>query len=197
MSELIILCRPEEMDEACGLGYRLACAAWQVGRDGRLWRSPIPRLKSGSVMAVSGGMGGERLQDDIAAECARLGIDEVLWLETTRSTAISGGNISEYLKGETNVLVEPVRHYFTLPSRNGNGMPINETQLGKFRDNAKCRGFSRELGCKYFLWEGGCVLYDDAESISAKVKLLRDLGAERIILPYSSERVRAFLRARP
>lgn len=197
MSELIILSRPEEMDEACGLGYRLACAAWQVGRDGRLWRSPIPRLKRGSVMAVSGGMGGEHLQDDIAAECARLGIDEVLWLEETRSTAISGGNISEYLKGQSDVFVEPMRHWFALPSRNGNGTPINETQLEKLRADAKCRGFSRELGCKYFLWEGGCVLYDDAESIGRKIKLLQDIGTKRIILPYSSERVRAFLRAHP
>ena len=197
MSELIILCRPEKLDEACGFGHRLACAAWQVGEDGRLWRSPIPRLERGTIMAVSGGAGGEQLQRDVAAECSRLGIDEVLWLDKIRSTAISGGNVSEYLKGETDVFIEPLRHYFTLPSPNGNGEPINETQLAKFRTAAKCRGFSRELGCKYLIWEGGCVLYDDAESIGGKIKLLQDIGIKRIILPYSSERVKAFLRARP
>ena len=197
MSELIILCRPEEMDEARGLGYRLACAAWQVGKDGRLWRSPIPRLERGSLMAVWGGAEGARLQSDIAAECTHIGIDEVLWLDKIRSTAISGGNVSEYLKGEKDVFIEPLRHCFTLPSRSGNGTPINEMRLEKFRATAECRGFSRELGCKYFIWEGGCVLYDDAESIGWKIKLLQALGAERIILPYSSKRVRGFLRARP
>ena len=148
-------------------------------------------------MAVSGGAGGELLQNDIAAECSRLGIGEVLWLDKIRSTAISGGNVSEYLKGETDVFIEPLRHYFTMPSRNGNGMPINEKQLEKFHTAAVCRGFSRELGCKYLLWEGGCVLYDDAESIGMKIRLLRETGVKRIILPYSSERVKAFLRARP
>ncbi|MBR6654839.1 MAG: hypothetical protein IKL27_08950 [Oscillospiraceae bacterium] len=194
MSELIILCRPEELDEAHSLGYRLACAGWQVGKDGRLWRSPMPKLSRGSLMTVLGGKSGERLQDDITAECARLGIDEVLWLDKMRSTAISGGNVSEYLKGETDVFVEPMRHYFTLPSNNGNGVPINEAQLEKFKATVKCRGFSRELGCKYLIWEGGCVLYDDAESIGRKIKLLRDIDIKRIILPYSSKRVREFLR---
>ena len=121
----------------------------------------------------------------------------MLWLDKIRSTAISGGNVSEYLKGETDVFIEPLRHYFTMPSRNGNGMPINEKQLEKFHTAAVCRGFSRELGCKYLLWEGGCVLYDDAESIGMKIRLLRETGVKRIILPYSSERVKAFLRARP
>lgn len=210
MSELIILCRPEELDEACRSGYRAACAAWRVGDDGRLWRSPLPRLRSGSIMAICGGENTGHVEGDIAAECTRLGIGEVLWLADGTppagkgyrllqplSTAISGGSIGEYLKGEAAVIIEPMRHYFTLPSRDGNGTPINGMQLEKCRAAAKSGGFSRELGCKYLIWEGGCVLYDDAESIGGKIKLLRQLNVGRIILPYSSERIKVFLRARP
>lgn len=208
MSELIILCRPEELDETCRLRYRIACAAWRIGDDGRLWRSPLPKLSRGSLMAVYGGADRRCAESDIAAECSRLGIDEVLWLADTlppaakgyrlykpRSTAMSGGNFCEYLKGEATVIIDPVRHYFALPDRSGNGEAINGKQLKKFLTAAECGGFSRELGCKYLLWEDGCVLYDDVESIAEKIKLLRGLGAERIILPYSSERVRAFLRS--
>lgn len=210
MSELILLCRPEEMDEARGFGYRTACAAWRVGDDGRLWRSPLPKLPSGSLMAVFGGESTARLQNDITTECTRLGMDEVVWLASGKapaekgyrlyqphSSAISGGSLAQYLKGSAEVFIEPLRHYFTLPDPSGNGTPISETQLDNFRAAARCRGFSEALGCKYLLWEGGCVLYDDTESIARKIKLLGALGVKRMILPFSSRRVRAFLRSRP
>lgn len=210
MSELILLCRPEEMDEARGFGCRAACAAWRVGDDGRLWRSPLPKLPRGSLMAVLGGKSSVRLQADIEAECSRLGMDEVLWLSEIappagkgyrlyrpRSSAISGGDLAQYLKGAAEVFVEPLRHYFTLPDPSGNGAPISEQQLNNFRAAAGCRGYSRELGCKYLIWEGGCVLFDDTESIARKIELLGTLGVKRMILPFSSRRVRAFLRSRP
>ncbi len=209
MSELILLCHPEEVEETRSMGYRCACAAWRVGDDGRLWRSAVPKLLHGSMMAVFGGEGSSLLGGDIEGECARLGLRDVLWLASGNapaekgyrlyrplSTAISGGSIETYLLGAKTVLVEPVRHYFSLPEPKGAGVPISEKQLEEFMKVSGSGMFSRQLGCKYLLWEDGCVLYDDAESIGRKVVLLRNLGAELIILPYMSGRIREFLRLR-
>lgn len=208
MSELILLCRPAEVDEVRRHGFRVACAAWQAGGDGRLWRCPLPELPRGSLMAVFGGAGeNERLGADIAAECGRLGINEVLHfaeaplraaggykLYAPVSTAISGGSLSQRFDGEASAFIEPVREYFTLPARCGSGRQISAAQLEKFAAGACCSGFSPELGCKYTFSEAGCVLHDDAETVRRKIELLGNIGVERIVLPYASPCVREFLR---
>ena len=210
MSELILLCRPEEIGEARRHGLRIACAAWCIGGDGRLWRSPLPTLPKGSMMAVFGGLGEntEPLRADIAAECRRLNISEVLYFPSApvhigklgyklyipASTAISGGSLAQRFACESTAFIEPCREYFALPCRSGNGVPISAKQLEIFSASAQCRAFSPELGCKYMLSPAGAVLYDDAETVGRKVELLRKTAVERIVLPYVSPSVREFLR---
>ena len=211
MSELILLCCPEEVDESRRFGLRIACAAWRVGNDGRLWRCPLPELPRGSIMAVFGGADSGLPAADISAECARLNIDEVLCFNASSllsglkkyklyapiSTAISGGSLAQRFAGEKNAFIEPCREYFSLPSHSGSGTPISAGQLKNFIAIARCTGFSAELGCKYAFSAEGCVLYDDLETVRRKTEILGELGVERIVLPYASPSVRAFLRSRP
>lgn len=208
MSELILLCRPEELREARRFGLRRACAGWKIGEDGRLYRCAMPAGET-ELMAVFGAGNNFEgaLAEDIRRECSRLGGREVLCFSPSdimprcrgckitapRSTALWGGELRELFRDKSPAFIEPVREYFSLPFKNG-GSPISEERLCEFRAKALAEGFSRELGCKYLLSAEGCVLYDDAESIARKIDILSDMGVEKAVLPYGSGRIREFLR---
>ena len=84
MSELILLCRPEEVNEAHRCGLKVACAAWQVGTEGGLWRLPVPRTGIDMPAVFDAhGHGSAALKAEIRSECARLGADTLLYFAPT------------------------------------------------------------------------------------------------------------------
>ncbi len=202
MQELIVLCSPEDIDAVRSFGLPIAVAAWRWGDDGRLWRLPLPVLPRDSFMAVFGG--GKICLDDMRSECARLGISEILWfadaeapamkgygLYAPRSTAICGGSLADIFAAGDCAIIEPSCEYFTRPG--GVGEAISDERLAEIVSNARSSGFSVELGCKYAFTDEGCALYDDAETVAAKLDILRSLGVERAVLPYREPAVREFL----
>lgn len=105
-------------------------------------------------------------------------------------TAISGGNFTQYLQesaaahggaGRTALDVQRLRMEFTLPSRTGQGKPLSAQELKQLLEQEQpAVFFSEDLCARYFTYrredDTRFVLFDDAETISRKLRLGTDLG---------------------
>ena len=113
------------------------------------------------------------------------------------STAISGGSLREMLQALQNrygaqrlaLDVQRLIMDFPLPCMSGQGrlMKLAELQaLQKRRDISTF--YSRELGAHYFTYSGNgethFVLFDDAQTLKAKLSLGAELGIETAFLMY-------------
>ena len=104
------------------------------------------------------------------------------------STALSGGNLQERLRealqqfsGRTALLVERVRMDFTLPARTGEGIPLTAQELDALMEReSPSVFFSQDLCARYFTYsrggQGHFVLFDDAETITHKLRMGSSLG---------------------
>ena len=105
-------------------------------------------------------------------------------------TAISGGNFAQYLQesaaahggaSRTALDVQRLRMEFTLPSRTGRGKPLSQQELKQLLDQEQpAVFFSEDLCARYFTYrrdgDTRFVLFDDAETISRKLRLGAELG---------------------
>ena len=105
-------------------------------------------------------------------------------------TALSGGNLAEYLQscinryGGANRLaldIERLRMDFQLPARSGMGTPLTrETFCKLLEQETPSTFFSQELCARYFTYTQNknfhFVLFDDADTLNRKLRLGRNLG---------------------
>ena len=118
------------------------------------------------------------------------------------STALSGGSLSLRLReamdrfGAVAAEAEVMRMDFTLPERTGEGRPLEREEARRLLREAGGRSFfSEELMTFYFSFRRGreihFILYDNAESLRRKLRLLEELGVPDAFLYYP--RVRDYL----
>ena len=115
------------------------------------------------------------------------------------STAISGGSLREMLcdartrYGRIALDVQRLIMDFPLPCMSGQGQPMTADELHTLRKRRDISVFySRELGAHYFTHrldgETHFVLFDDAQSLRAKLALGTQLGIETAFLMYPEVR---------
>lgn len=114
------------------------------------------------------------------------------------SSAISGGTLRQRLAealelyGAERVALaaERTAEDFLLPARQGAGVPLAPGELeGLAARLHPARHFSPELCAHYFTYldrqgRAHFVLYDDDESMAAKVRQARETGVRHLVLPY-------------
>ena len=112
------------------------------------------------------------------------------------STALSGGSLRQrlaeaverYGAGRVALAVERTAEDFFLPSPNGQGRPLSQSELtSKLEELSPSIFFSDELCARYFTYmnrQSGAhfVLFDDAGSIRKKLRLAEALGIRRALL---------------
>lgn len=122
--------------------------------------------------------------------------DEAVFEEAMPAACVSGGDISEYLRnlarnGMTREIFIP-RHIrrFSMPSGNADGekIPLRELSALLWQNDAKIF-YSPQMILNYFFFREGAsgigyVLFDDARSISEKLRLAKKLGFENAYLSY-------------
>lgn len=113
-------------------------------------------------------------------------------------TALSGGSLRHYLReamdhyGTQRVVLglQWSREDFTLPARSGSGTPLSVAELNDIRQKRRPSVyFSDDLCAHYFTYmptgeSPHFVLFDDADSMSKKLDLARNLGIREAFLPY-------------
>lgn len=110
--------------------------------------------------------------------------------------SVSGGELSEYLayllRTHRRLALSIPRRCteFSMPVFSSSGRDLSARELRNLRDryDAQCF-FSPQLVSNYFIYSpepntSGFVLYDDARTISEKIRLARRLGIENIFLAY-------------
>ena len=142
---------------------------------------------------------------EIAASLSRRGISvfcPLAFAETCSEAtpvaecSVSGGELSEYLAylSRTHrrlaLSVTCRCAVFSMPVFSSSGREISPRELRNLRDRygAQCF-FSPQLLSNYFIFSSdpdtsGFVLYDDARTVSEKIRLARRLGIENIFLAY-------------
>ena len=111
-------------------------------------------------------------------------------------TALSGGDFAQRLReamaqrtGPLGLDVQRLRMDFTLPARNGEGVPLSQADfqaLVEREDPAVF--FSQELCARYFTYRKGgetrFVLFDDAETLRRKLRIARESGIPDALCVY-------------
>ncbi len=142
---------------------------------------------------------------EIAASLSRRGISvfcPLAFAETCSDStpvaecSVSGGELSEYLTyllrthRRLALFVSRRCTEFSMPVFSSSGRELSVRELRSLRDryNAQCF-FSPQLVSNYFIYSpeldsSGFVLYDNARTISEKIRLARRLGIENIFLAY-------------
>ena len=117
-------------------------------------------------------------------------------------TALSGGNFVQYLQeaaaarggaGQTALDVQRLRMEFTLPSRTGRGTALSQRELQQLMEREQpAVFFSEDLCARYFTYrrdtETRFVLFDDAETLSRKLRLGAELGFSAAFLLWAEIR---------
>lgn len=110
--------------------------------------------------------------------------------------AVSGDELSEYLayllRTHRRLALSVSRRCaeFSMPILSSSGRELSERELRNLRDryNALCF-YSPQLVSNYFIYSSnpdsaGFVLYDDARTVSEKLRLARRLGVENVFIAY-------------
>ena len=113
------------------------------------------------------------------------------------STAISGGCLQERFQelvqqypGRVAADLRAISRDFLLPSANTEGNPLSVQAREALRDKTGAQTFfSRELCARYFTYmdennNGHFVLFDDADTLQAKCRCLRELEVSPIFARY-------------
>lgn len=121
----------------------------------------------------------------------------VKYAKLVAQSALSGGSLEEYILGldkkyndRIAVSIRPICTDFVLPSQNSEGTPISkEERQQKMKRYNSGAYFSRELCAKYFTYmdeneQGHFVLFDDLDTISAKIQRLNNLPVKKIFALY-------------
>lgn len=114
-------------------------------------------------------------------------------------TALSGGSLKDRLEeavgrfgeGRVAVWVDRAAEDFLLPSPTGSGTALTPEELNRRREQyGSGVFFSKELCAHYFTYMAGdvghFVLFDDAGSLSQKLRLAGELGITTAFLPYET-----------
>ena len=113
-------------------------------------------------------------------------------------TAVSGGNFAQYLQESASRLggagrlaldVERLRMDFSLPARNGVGSPLTDGEFHALMERGSPSVFfSQDLYARYFTYTREdtthFVLFDDADTLSEKLRLGSSLGFSAAFLMY-------------
>lgn len=134
--------------------------------------------------------------------CRRLGFlplsDRSVFEKALPSASVSGGEISEYLRavfsasGSREIFIPRIIRRFSMPAENPDGEEMTKNELSSIIWHNDIKAFySPQMMINYFILrqtdERICfVLFDDARSISEKLRLARKLGFEGAILAYRS-----------
>lgn len=116
----------------------------------------------------------------------------------TASTALSGGSLTAYFSSLQGIygahriaaFLQPVSQDFTLPSASPDGKPLSAAARTAFLAETGAQVFfSRELCARYFTYtdrEGGAhfVLFDDGETLAAKLAQLSGCGVQTVFALY-------------
>lgn len=112
-------------------------------------------------------------------------------------TALSGGTFSRHLQEHVSSFgserialdVERMRMDFTLPARNGAGVPLSDHEFDELHRRYRTTSFfSNDLCTYYFTYrkngKSHFVLYDNAYSIKRKIAAARKFGIDRFFFYY-------------
>lgn len=116
----------------------------------------------------------------------------------TVSTALSGGSLTAYFSSLQGIygahriaaFLQPVSQNFTLPSASPNGKPLSAAaRAALLAESGAQVFFSRELCARYFTYtdrEGAAhfVLFDDEETLAAKLAQLSGCGVQTVFALY-------------
>ena len=113
------------------------------------------------------------------------------------SSALSGGSLEARITGAQEtfgqqrvaVTLQPVAEDFSLPSPNGQGVPLSPSELAALRERLNPTAFfSQELCTHYFTYlhgnRGHMVLFDDRDSLEKKRTVAEGLGVRRFFAAY-------------
>lgn len=141
-------------------------------------------------LALSLAAGGRRLYLPEELCCAQSGV--------LLCTAVSGGTLRGYLTecaqryGAARCMLDCQRLMmdFPLPCPAGLGAPLTREQLERLRSTCSSAAFfSSELGARYFTYrargETHLVLFDDVQTLRAKLRLGEELGIRRALFQHS------------
>ena len=116
----------------------------------------------------------------------------------TVSTALSGGSLTAYFSSLQGIygahrvaaFLQPVSQDFTLPSSSPDGKPLSAAaRAALLAETGAQVFFSRELCARYFTYtdrEGAAhfVLFDDADTLAAKLAQLAGCGVQTVFALY-------------
>lgn len=121
----------------------------------------------------------------------------VKYAKLVAQSALSGGSLEEYIlelnkkyNDRIAVSIRPICTDFVLPSQNSEGTPITQQEKQqKMKKYDAGAYFSKELCAKYFTYmdendQGHFVLFDDLDTISAKIQRLNNLPVKKIFALY-------------
>ena len=124
--------------------------------------------------------------------------EEAVFEKAMPSACVSGGEISEYLQslarmGKTREIFIPrLIRRFAMPAETADGKDIPLTELSALLWQNDAKSFySPQMMLNYSVIREGAseisfVLFDDARSISEKLRLAKKFGVEKAILAYRS-----------
>lgn len=175
-------------------GSNLPFFLQQIFREcaGRNYRGVVADLPQGCgelAAALDGSLCGRSLKLYVPESLGRQAPHARLLI----STALSGGTLRQRLcdarsrHGERAVpALERIAMDFTPPARMGIGRALDPEELGQLRQRWNASVFfSPDLCCRYFSYfdrgQGHIVLFDDRETMQAKLRLIRELGFEECL----------------
>ena len=212
--QIYLAVTPAEAQEASRFRCSLAHVAYCIGPDSTLLRQNLLLQTRGGLLSVTDRgapfiASPERLSAAALRECGRRSYGGVL-LDFEQPpapdrlaiplicTAISGGNFVQRLQeaaagrdraGGLALDVQRLRMDFTLPAQSGEGRPLSGRELQDLLDReSPSVFFSQDLCARYFTYardgETHFVLFDDADTLSQKLRTGENMGFAAAFLMY-------------
>ena len=211
---LVAVCAGRDAVRAAEQGLQVLHLCMGVSASGALERRRVPGVQRGCFLGLCDSPGEMTLCDPerLAADAFDEALDAEgipLFVPVsigrsldhavlTASTALSGGSLTAYFSSLQGIygahriaaFLQPVSQDFTLPSASPDGKPLSAAaRTALLAETGAQVFFSRELCARYFTYtdrEGGAhfVLFDDGETLAAKLAQLSGCGVQTVFALY-------------